>query len=286
MRTSVSFPPSAARALGFLKSHHNDVEIFVEDTATPNMWVNLLRHYLPPGVKLNSVNPLGSRDSVVRACAEDQQNDHRKKLYIIDADLDLLRNSAKPRLKHLYRLRAYCIENYLLDEQAFLAAITATDAQVDWLSANHKLDFNGWLNRNRNNLVRLFICYAVTYELGRQNRTIGYSVHELVGPVRSNCDLRDDLVYRRIIALYRSLRTQCSKTEVREVFDRVNHRAQCQNSIDFVSAKDYIFPHLYKIIRAEFDVRLNPESLKTLVARCLSKTFDPYLLRRIRRVCR
>ena len=286
MRTSVSFPPSASQALGFLKSRHNDVEIFVEDTASPNMWVNLLKHYLPDGIKLNSVNSLGSRNNVVQACAADQQDDRRKKLYIIDADMDLLRGIAKPRLKHLYRLRAYCVENYLLDEQAFLTAITATDARVDRMSAKANLDFHGWLDRNRSTLFRLFVCYAVIYELAPQIKTVGHNVHGLVDPMDVNCDLSIVLVNRRTIGLYRSLRRQFSKSQVRYVFDRIKLNARNWNAFEYVSAKDYIFPLLYKVIRAGFNVRLDPEALKTLVAQCMSSTMDPYLLRRIRKVCR
>ena len=49
MSTSVVYPARAAQALGLLKRRHNDVEIFVEDSGAPNMWVKLLQSYLPGG---------------------------------------------------------------------------------------------------------------------------------------------------------------------------------------------------------------------------------------------
>ena len=124
MTTSVRYPPSAARALGLLTSHNNDIEIYVEDTSTPNLWVKLLRKYLPPNIRLNDVNVLGSRVTVIQACKLDQQLDGRKKLYIIDGDLELLIGKHRPRLRHLYRLRGYCVENYLMHEDALVSAVT------------------------------------------------------------------------------------------------------------------------------------------------------------------
>ena len=90
MSTSVVYPAKSAPAIGYLKRSSNDVEIFVEDTANPNMWVKLLKKYLPSSIRLNSVTPLGGRKNVLDACKEDQAIDDRKKLYIIDGDLDLI----------------------------------------------------------------------------------------------------------------------------------------------------------------------------------------------------
>lgn len=74
----IKYPARAAIALGFLKRSYNDIEVFVEDTACPNMWVRLLEKVIPKGARLSSVNLLGGRDRVIEACALDQNEDGRK----------------------------------------------------------------------------------------------------------------------------------------------------------------------------------------------------------------
>jgi hypothetical protein len=110
----IKYSPRAARAIGLLKSFYNDIEIFVEDNASPNMHLFICRAVLGGRVKLTSVNPLGGRDAVLDACRRDQAVRPGKRLYVIDGDLDLIMGRSKPRLKHLYRFRAYCVENLLI----------------------------------------------------------------------------------------------------------------------------------------------------------------------------
>ena len=211
MKTSVALPPTAARALGFLKRAENDLEIFVEDTASPNMWVKLLKLYLPAEVRLNSVSVLGPRDKVISACRADQAVDGRRKIYIVDGDLDLLRGVPKPRLRHLYRLRGYCVENYLLEEAAFVAAATTFDLKIERAAAARMIDLDGWLRRNEAALVALFVCYAVSHELVPKHETVRFRVHRLFRPEDPNYDLCETLVFRRTTSLYRLVRQECSR---------------------------------------------------------------------------
>jgi hypothetical protein len=98
----IRYSPRSARAISLLKAFYNDIAIFVEDKASPNMHLLICRRVLGEGVRLSSVNPLGGRDAVVGACRLDQTVSPRKRLYVIDGDLDLLMGRAKPKLKHLY----------------------------------------------------------------------------------------------------------------------------------------------------------------------------------------
>ena len=285
MTTTVAFPPSAAPALGFLKSGQNDIEIFVEDTATPNMWLNFLKCYIPDGIKLNSVNVPGSRQNVLSACAADQIVDARKKIYIIDGDLDLLAGRPKPRLKHLYRLSAYCIENCLIDEQAFITAITTVDTKIDPVAATGTLSLRSWLVRNESILVMLFLWYAVSDELARHQKTVGYSVYKLIDSDGKDFNLDSSLVYRRIITLYKEVRKHASKDQVRVVFERARAKADAMERLWCVSGKDYLFPPLYQLVLSRFKVRLRADSFKALIALSQEKRVDHYLFRRIKRVC-
>ena len=157
MTTSVRYPPSAARALGLLTSHNNDIEIYVEDTSTPNLWVKLLRKYLPPNIRLNDVNVLGSRVTVIQACKLDQQLDGRKKLYIIDGDLELLIVNIDQDFGTFTGCVAIVVENYLMHEDALVSAVTTINPKISENIARRQIDFLDWLERNRNCLEK-FIC--------------------------------------------------------------------------------------------------------------------------------
>jgi hypothetical protein len=110
----VRYPIRAVVALGYLKRPYNQVEIYVEDTTCHNMHLLVFRRLLGDQVKLRSINQVGDRSRVIAACRADQVNDGRKRLYVIDGDFDILLEKRKPRLKYLYRLRAYDIENILM----------------------------------------------------------------------------------------------------------------------------------------------------------------------------
>ena len=286
MSTSVVYPPRAARALGFLNSRFNDIEVYVEDQSTPNLWVKLLERYLPNGIQLTSVNVLGSRHGVITACRADQQDDERKRLYIIDGDFDVLRGKQKPRLKHLYMLRSYSVENYLLDEIAIVSAVRTLDPQVDQQTAFQRLDFSGWLARNRDSLTQLFVCYAVSFELYRDQETVGFSVHRLLRLEDASFDLCETRVATRVMGLYRSIRNHNSKEETRRAFDRIRSNAARIGVERFVSGKDYVFPILFRAVTSRFRVYTRSGSFKTLVAQCMVSTRDPYLLRSLNRIFR
>ena len=284
MTTSVRYPPSAAQALGLLTSHNNDIEIYVEDTSTPNLWVKLLRQYLPPNIRLNDVNVLGSKVTVIQACKLDQQLDGRKKLYIVDGDLELLVGKHRPRLRHLYRLRGYCVENYLLNENALVSAVTTVNPKISENTARRQIDFIGWLERNRKCLERLFVCYGVTYEMKREMKTVGFSVYGLLKG-RKNLDFCERKVSIRILNLYRKVRAEFSRDTTRGVYEKIQLNAKAIGVKQFASGKDYILPPIYQRIKTKNRTNITSDAFKVLIAQCLVGARDPYLLRRIRIVC-
>ena len=285
MTTSVTYPPKAAPALGHLTSHNNDVEIFVEDSGTPNLWVKLLQHYLPPNVTLNNVIVLGSKENVIRACKADQASDGRKKLYIIDGDLDVLKRLPKPQLKHLYRLRSYCVENYLLDEDAFVSAARTLNPKIDQHTARQDLDFQGWFERNGTVLQTLFVCYAVTHEIGNEQQTVGFGAFRLLKGDGAGIDFCEATVFKRVIGLYRTILRKHPKDQIRPVFEKIKKNANELEVRRFASGKDYIFPSLYRLIKSKYGANMAMDVFKVLIAQCIDRATDRYLFHRLRKLC-
>ncbi|MGI3213455.1 DUF4435 domain-containing protein [Roseovarius tibetensis] len=281
MSTSVVYPAKSAPALGFLKSSQNDIEVFVEDTAAPNTWVKLLRRYLPACTRLNSVSTLGGRDNVIAACRADQVEDGRRKLYIIDGDLDLLSGRAKPRLKHLYRLRAYCVENYLLSEEGLITVATTFDEHIDEKTAKASINLASWLNRNQPCLADLFLCYGACQEFRLSIKTVSYSAYLLKDDTKATPYFCPEKTRLRVIYTIRQLRVVATFTELRSWFHNANQRYQSLGTVRAVSAKDYLLPFIYDFMKHRFKVNLPKQAFRSMLAANADISFDPYLKRRL-----
>jgi Protein of unknown function (DUF4435) len=188
---------AAARALGFLKRPYNDVEIYVEDMTCHNMYVLFFRKIMPTPIRLASVNQIGDRHSVIEACRRDQADDGRKKIYIIDADFDHYRNKRRPPLKHLYRLRAYCVENLILHEISAIAVAARSDTNTAESVIATRLDFARWEEEITRKLMPLFIVYAVAETLGCGVPTVSFAVERLL----AGRDLKHPLIFSDVISI-------------------------------------------------------------------------------------
>lgn len=278
--TTVRYPARAAQALGFLKSHNNDIDIFVEDTAAPGMWLKLLRKFIPAGVRLKSVTPLGGRDEVVRACKADQTIGGRKRLYIIDADFDLLNGKAKPNLKHLYRLRRYCVENYLISQEALAEVLISLNPKKPDLAVKFATEIDDWIDKNEFSLQSLFTAYAVSEYLSLGIQTVKYSCHRLFRD-RSNFDFCPKLVSRRVLGMYRKALLERDKETVRSAYITASNNAKTKELLVYCSAKSYIIPAIYERAKISVGISVSPDIFKTLLCDHADTSIDPYFRRRL-----
>jgi len=279
----VRYSPRAARALAFLKRPYNDIDVFVEDTGNHSMWLVLLRRILPSHIRLSSVNLLGGRLAVVGACRLDQLHSTRSRIYIIDADFDLLLGRPKPRLKHLYRIPAYCIENILLNEKSIIhvglmTRPTAKEADLARLFAYHE-----WIKELEVRLTPLFVIYAIAHARCPQVSTISFSVRNLFEHRPQGVSVSSIKTWRRMLQLARSICKSCGIdiffAEVRTVRTRLINTGM---PLAFVSAKDYILPIAMIRMQKAFGFRGDTEQLKVQLASGWDPSSYPGFARRIR----
>lgn len=280
LTTTAKYPAKAAQAIGFLKGHSNDIDIFVEDKASPNMWVKLLRRYLPIDTKLKSVTPLGGRTRVLAACKEDQKPGGRRRLYIIDADFDITLGQKKPALKRLYRLRRYCVENYLLDETAFQDVITSLNPSISWDRAKITPSIAEWTERNEGLLRDIFVSYAVSEKLGAGQQTVSHSCYNLFKDDDSY-DFCADKTLKRIDSLYREVEKGSGAQLVANTKIEIEARLKGVDPFVFISAKCYILPPLYELAKRGVPLNASKEVFKTMLASSANGDLDPYLKRRL-----
>lgn len=278
----ISYSARAAKALGFLKQRYNDVEIFDEDASGHAMWLRLLRKLLPGNVRLESVNVLGGRGNVIEACRLDQINDGRKKLYIVDGDFDYVTNKSLPRLRHLYRLKAYSIENLILHPLCIFQVCRDYDPTVNSANALQRIEYDRLIGQHELLVKALYVVYATAQEFGLGIETVKYSVYKVLTKKGKSHELDVGKVWSRIRAIVRvSVRSvevvKCSRKR-RELWAR----GKVLELDRVVSGKNCILPILWLHMRSHHNDQGNQEEFKLQLAKEFTKGCEPFLARRLR----
>jgi hypothetical protein len=277
--------PAAARALAFLKRPYNDIDIFVEDTGNHNMWLAIVRKIIPPRIRLTSVNLLGGKQSVIAACKLDQVIDGRRKLYIIDGDFDIILRRKKPRLKHLYRIRAYCIENLLINEAAAINVGLIFRPTWDEQRVRAELQFETTVGLAYKRLAPLFQIYAVAYSVDPSIRTIGNPVTSLYLSVNEGieiCPKKVAIVARQVA---RRVRAVVGYQGWFRQIEEVRQSAAGMPYQCWISGKNYIFPLFKLILKKRVAAVCDSEQLKVLLANSWTDFNEPRLAHRLRMIC-
>src|SRR5690606_19852845 len=96
------------------------------------------------GHKVNKLISLGGKSKVIDACRADQVKRDVKRVYIVDGDLDILNDTNLNGLNFLFVLEKYCIENYLIQEEA-LIEIIHDNVLIEKEKIRKVLSFENWL---------------------------------------------------------------------------------------------------------------------------------------------
>ena len=281
----VRYSTNAARALAFLKRFYNDIDIYIEDVTCHNMVLIVLKGILGHDVRLTSVNQLGGKEEVVKACKLDQQDDGRKKLYIVDGDLDLLAGRRKPKLKHLYRLRAYCFENLIITERAAIEIASEAEPNTPPAQLAQRLGYPNWITVTTKSLLSLFILYGIARKLAPELMTVGFNVHSLCTQTAGSPVLSGAKIRARMRSVFRQMLGRSDQRAINIARLEIETRANGYNPSDYIiSGKDYLLPLLRAKLGAEVRLRGNVDELKVRLARHYDVAREPFLARRLRRI--
>jgi hypothetical protein len=281
----ISYTARAARALGFLKGHYNDIEIFVEDTAGHAIWLRLMRNLLPENIAIESVNLMGGKKNVIEDCRRDQNDDGRRRLYIIDADFDFIIGKNKPKLKHLYRLKEYCIENTLLHPKCIARVCADYDLSISIKNIVNKMEYDKMIGAHEALLRSLFIAYAASQEVGAGIETVSFSIYKLLSkkaglhefdPTKIRSRIKD--VIRRSaravgVSVFSKKRQELKARSVKLELDR------------FVSGKDCILPIIWLRARVRHGYPRQQEHFKLDLAKEFRPEFEPFLTKKLLAIC-
>lgn len=144
--------------------YRNDIIIYTEDNLTDKEFYKmLLGRLVGETCQINDIHPLGCKSTVIRLCQEDTDYSKRK-LYVVDADLELITDSNPNHISRLFVLDSYCIENYLIDEEGIVEIIweyTGKDKQ----QIKSALTFNNWLGEIKSSLIHLFLNFSIQRDI-------------------------------------------------------------------------------------------------------------------------
>lgn len=227
---------------------------------------------------------LGGRENVLKACRLDQKKDRRKRIYIIDGDFDFLRGIGKSKLRFLYRIRAYCMENLLISDDSLSEIAIDGGATVSGHGAGGAFNLQAALGGAESALRILFSIYATAYELGSGIKTVRHGVRSFFDSTSGDIRISRQKVIARCKDVLRALCREKSVASVRRTRKMIMERAEKIPLQMSVSGKDCLIPFLSIHMARRFGFRGNESELKMRLARDFTPSVEPYFARRIRQV--
>lgn len=264
----IVYSAEAEPARAYLLRNYNDLDVYVEDAACKNMYVRLVNRALEPhGKRISHVFPLHGRGNLLAGCMADQAVRARRRIYLMDADQDLILGRPAPRLNHFYRLSVYCAENLLLSEHAAVTIATECDTNKPWHQMALDLGFRSLIERSVSMLSPLFVVYAIVYDLGLTIETVDFAIQRLFARPNDPLSLSPRLIRERIKSVIRQIRSQVSSADYRRARSAAiaGLRAGTDASV-FISGKGYLLPLVHIHLRNVAGLRDSQDGLKVRLA--------------------
>ncbi len=234
--------------------YRNDIDIYTEDNAVDKEFYRTIFSRLLDGkMVINDITPLGPKTAVIKEF-ERMKNDYsRKRLYIVDGDLESINNTNCPNEKGFYVLPAYCIENFIIDEIAGVELVYFNRGSIDREIIKNDVDFENWLNSFSSSLISLFINLALLRKIGggpiiknAQSFIINQNGNAVVDHLKVN-DYVQELKEEILIQL-----ENCGEANPKQRYDfeiaayNAKWYVCNENLLTIVSGKNYLLP-LYNL---------------------------------------
>lgn len=157
----LEYTDESKRLVSTFLQYRNDIDIYTEDgPKSKEFYKVLMSRLLEDGVRIVDITPLGSKKNVIERCEKEPENG-RSKIFIVDGDICIIHGSKIPKLKNLYVLDAYCIENLLLNKESIINFIYLTCASKSKEEVEDQLSFENWLFEYSSDFILLFLHFAI-----------------------------------------------------------------------------------------------------------------------------
>lgn len=247
------------------------MEVYVEDIGSEVFYTVLLGRLISDKFKIRRVFALGGKDAVLQACKESQSTKKMSMptIYIVDGDMDFVIGKESKMLNNLFVLNAYCIENYLIDEQAAVEIAFENSGKVEKDVIQAQLGITAWLAEIGPVLRDLFIVYGVAYHFNSFIPTVGRHLDGLLKNTPKGPELDVEKTATSINELRSKLYTMYGEPSVDETEHRMKSRwTLCLDTyLSIISGKDYLIPLLRWRINSTVKGKYDNHSFKLRLAK-------------------
>jgi hypothetical protein len=264
------YKDSVIPTISLFFKYKNDVDIFIEDSNDEEFYKSLFSNLLN-GKRVNKIISCRCKTNLLSACENDQIDRKRKRIYLADADLDLILDTNRKDLKHLFVLDRYCIENFLIEEIGIIE--TLHDCIIlDKEKITKELGLENWLKTISHSLIELFLHYAISHEHSLGHTTVSYSVGKLCKQVNKITVLDLNKVDERIKEFREKIIIAIGEDNYNEnIYAKRNKWPSNINTfLEIVSAKDYILPLVsfrFKKLKGKETYNLKRETFRMRLAK-------------------
>lgn len=266
---ALEYNPEVVLATTIFKEYRNSIDIYTEDCEKDKeFYLQILQKLLSDtNVVINDIYPIGNRRTVLKHCTNDTDT-CRKKLYIVDGDIYLQYENIT--IPHLYVLDAYCIENYMICEDAICNLAYRLYGRKSLREIKTCLQISQMLENIAEPLINLFYYYSVQMECYGQ-----FELRSIHNYLDDNTNLVDvTKINQRISEIKLGLIDSGIPEELIE--EKIRQRKQkfpinVDTLLCIVSGKNFLLPYVKCHItkRLQFNWKLSSEALKiNMVDKC------------------
>lgn len=247
----------------------NDIDIYIEDTAFAyeKFFTLIFSRVFEKKYKVRKVFPLGGRKEVISCYNFEKDNITRPFIFIVDGDLHMLAGDTECNKIGFYILPFYCIENILIDVNAFHDLLDEEEPVKSKDELISLFDFTDWINKNESKLFDLFLEYAITFKLNPEEKTVAYKIKDLVS---SNNGCIDDIkLKKRIDDLHDKSILKVGERKYQETKEFIldNFSNSSFNKLDAISGKDYLFVLLKTRFKSIVNTKITDINFKHRLAK-------------------
>lgn len=138
----------------------NEISFFVEDEYKEESYLCILRK-LFPNIKFEHIYPLGGKNNVIEHASITVNENNKRSIYIVDKDFDDILGTKKNNMENLFYLKKYCIENYLITEEAITRYLVSSKPSINRKHIKEKIDLDLLFTKTLNNLKEIIYIYIL-----------------------------------------------------------------------------------------------------------------------------
>lgn len=238
----LKWPERARRSVAKFFVKWNDFDVYVEDTAkhANSIYTVFISRVASGNCKVDKVIPLGDRKKVIDAAESDSGSGGRRRIYLIDGDLDLIAGINPPTHSRLFAHRVYHLENYFLCEEALVQILHEENPKLTAAEVRSKLEYANW-ETDAKALLNLFRTFGLTRLLDPSLPTISIGIGHF-----STNNKTDEAKIQAFCALrIKDLESRFPKQDIDAAIGQVNTAlTKVQTHTDLISAREFLLPTL------------------------------------------